>query len=91
MTNPIAPPADARRVFPWEECGRGAGLSRWFDGTARVAGPATVTITGRQFDNGTILRGVAMVLGEGELLDGEEARAMAAVLLYAADELEHLR
>ena len=53
MTTPIAPPADAPRMFPWEF--DGAGSSRWFDSSARAAGPATVTITGRQFDDGTVL------------------------------------
>jgi len=36
MTTPIAPPADARRMFPWEF--DGAGWSRWFDSAARAAG-----------------------------------------------------
>jgi hypothetical protein len=85
-TNAIAPPADARRVFPWEF--DGAGWARWFDGTARSVGPAAVTVTGRQFDDGTVLRGVTLVLGDDELLDGDEARAIATVLLEAADELE---
>ncbi|SON62246.1 hypothetical protein MSIMFI_03767 [Mycobacterium simulans] len=36
-THAIAPPPDARRVFDWES--GGTGWARWFDGTARAAGP----------------------------------------------------
>jgi hypothetical protein len=35
-----------------------------------------------------VLRGVALVLGDDELLDGDEARSLAAVLLAAAGELD---
>ena len=75
-------------MFPWEF--DNAGWSRRFDGTARAAGPVTVTITGQQFDDGAV-RGVALDLGGVELLDGDEARSLAAVLLDAASELERLR
>lgn len=85
-TKTVTPPADARRVYPWEF--DGAGWARWFDGTMCTAGPATVTITGRQFDDGTTLRGVALMLDDAELLDADEARSLAAVLLEVADELE---
>lgn len=88
MTNKIAPPSDARRVYPWEF--DGVGWSRWFDGSACTAGPATVTITGRQFDDGTALRGVVLGLGDDELLDSSEARSLGAMLFEAADELERL-
>lgn len=89
MTNTIAQPADARRVYPWEF--DGAGWSRWFDGTACTVGAATVTITGRQFDDGAVLRGVTVVLDDVELLDADEARTLAAILLAAAGELDQLR
>ena len=75
-------------MFPWEF--DGAGWSRWFDSAARAAGPATVTITGRQFDDGTVLRGVTVELGDDELLDGDETARLAAVLLEAAGELARL-
>lgn len=88
MTNSIAPPADARRVYPWEA--DGAGWARWFDGSVCTVGPATMTITGRQFDDGTVLRGVALDVGGDELLDADEARALAAVLLVAAGELDRI-
>ncbi|MGV0695872.1 hypothetical protein [Mycobacterium paraintracellulare] len=88
MTNTIAPPADARRVYPWEF--DGAGWARWFDGAVCTAGPATMTITGRQFDDGNVLRGVTLQLGEDELLDSDEARSLAAALLVAAGELDRL-
>lgn len=88
MTNACTQPADARQVFPWEQ--DGTGWARWFDGTARAAGPATVTITGRQFDDGAALRGVTLALDAGELLDADEARALAAALAEAAGELERL-
>ncbi|WP_145013212.1 hypothetical protein [Mycobacterium marseillense] len=88
-TKTITPPADARRVYPWEF--DGAGWSRWFDRSVCTAGPATVTTTGRQFDDGAALRGVTVVLDEAELLDADEARALAAVLLVAAGELERLQ
>jgi hypothetical protein len=85
----ITAPAAARRVYDWEY--DGAGWGRWFDGATCTAGPATVVVTGRQFADGAVLRGVAMVLDDGELLDADEARALAAVLLEAAGELESLR
>lgn len=88
MTNAITPPADARRVNPWEF--DSTGWSRWFDGSMCTAGPATVTITGRQFDDGAALRGVTLVLDDAELLAPGEARSVAAVLLVAAGELERL-
>lgn len=84
-TNTITPPADARQIFDWES--DGLGWARWFDGTERAAGPATVTITGRQFDDGAALRGVSVALGSDELLDADEAHALAAALVEAADEL----
>lgn len=90
MTNTLTPPADARRVFPWEEFDCGAGWWRWFDGTSRAAGPAAVTITGQQFGDGTVLRGVTLQLDDAELLDADEARSLAAVLLVAAGELGRL-
>lgn len=71
-TDSIAPPADARRVFP------------------APPDPATVTMTARQFDDGTVLRGVTLQLGNDELLDADEARSLAVVLLEAADELKQL-
>lgn len=83
------PPADARRVYPWEF--DGVGWSRWFDGSACTAGPATVTITGRQFDDGAVLRGVTVQLGDDELLDSDEVRSLAAVLLVTAAELGQLK
>lgn len=88
MTNTIPPPADARRTFPWEY--DGTGWARWFDGTTCTVGPATVTITGRQFDDGAVLGGVALVLGDAELLNADEARSLAAVLLVTAGELDRL-
>ncbi|OJZ75700.1 hypothetical protein BRW65_03965 [Mycobacterium paraffinicum] len=88
MTNTITPPADARRVYPWEF--DSTGRSRWFDGSACTAGPATMTITGRQYDDGTVLRGVTLQLGDAELLDADEARCLAGVLLAAAGELDRL-
>ncbi|OCB19095.1 hypothetical protein A5674_07685 [Mycobacterium malmoense] len=88
MTNTITPPADARCVYPWEF--DGASWSRWFDGSVCTAGPATVTITGRQFDDGTALRGVTLVLDDAELLDADEARTIAAILLATAGELDRL-
>lgn len=84
-----APPADARRVFLWED--DGTGWSRWFDGSVCSAGPATMTITVRQFDDGTVLRGVALDVGGDDLLDADEVRSLAAVLLTAAGELDRLR
>ncbi|EUA09381.1 hypothetical protein I546_4155 [Mycobacterium kansasii 732] len=33
----------------------------------RTVGTATVTITGRQYDDGTVLRSLALELGNGEL------------------------
>lgn len=75
-------------MFPWEP--DGTGFARWFDSTARGAGPATVTITGRQFDDGAALRGVTVALGDDELLDADEARSLAAALLETADELERV-
>lgn len=89
MTNTMAPPADARRVYPWEF--DGGGWSRWFDGSVGTAGPATMTITGRQFDDGTVLRGVTLQLDDCALLDADEARSLAAVLLGVAAELTALR
>ncbi|ETB31477.1 hypothetical protein [Mycobacterium avium] len=89
MTSSIAPPADARRVYPWEF--DGVGWSRWFDGSACTTGPAMMTMTGRQYDDGTVLRGVSVRLGDDELLDADEARLLAAVLLEAAGELGRLR
>lgn len=89
-TKTIDPPADARRVFPWEFDGTG-GWSRWFDGAARTAGPANVTLTGRQFDTGLVLRGVAVQLDATELLDPDETRSLAAALLVTAGELDRLR
>ncbi|BCO40575.1 hypothetical protein MINTM001_17140 [Mycobacterium paraintracellulare] len=88
MTNSIAPPADARRVYPWES--DGIGWSRWFDGTAHAAGPVAVTVSGEQFGDGATLRGVTVVLDDCALLDADEARALAAVLLVAAGELDRL-
>lgn len=87
-TKTITPPADARRVYPWEF--DGAGWSRWFDGSVCTVGPATVTVTGRQFDDGAALRGVTLVLDDAELLDADEAHTLAAILLVAAGELERL-
>lgn len=89
MTNTIAPPADARRIYPWEF--DGVGWSRWFDGSVCTAGPATMTITGRQFDGGAALRGVTLQLGDDELLDADEARSLASLLIEAAGELGRLR
>lgn len=89
MTNTVAPPTDARRVYPWEF--DGVGWSRWFDGSTCTAGPATMTITGRQYNDGTALRGVTLQLGDDDLLDADEARSLAAVLLVAAAELDRLR
>ncbi|OBF86963.1 hypothetical protein A5791_19940 [Mycobacterium sp. 852002-51163_SCH5372311] len=48
----------------------------------------TVTVTGRQFDDGAEVRGVVVVLDANELRDTDEARALAAVLLKAVSELE---
>lgn len=76
-------------MYPWEF--DGVGWSRWFDGSVCTAGPATMTITGRQFDDGTALRGVTLQLGDDDLLDADEARSLAAVLLVAAAELDRLR
>lgn len=87
-THAITPPADARVVFPWEF--DGTGWARWFDGSTGTVGPATVTITGRQYEDGATLRGVALVLDDGELLDADEARRLAAVLVVYAGELERL-
>lgn len=89
MTKTITPPADARRVYPWEF--DGTGWLRWFDASVCTAGPATVTITGRQFADGTALRGATLVLDDAELLDADEARTLAAILLAAAGELERLQ
>ncbi|WP_156623963.1 hypothetical protein [Mycobacterium sp. 852002-40037_SCH5390672] len=47
-----------------------------------------MTITGRQFDDGTVLRGVALDIGGDELLDADEARSVAAVLIVVAGNLE---
>lgn len=85
-TNSIVPPADARRVFAWEQFDA-ASWARWFDGTTRTPGPATVTITGRQLDDGNVIRGVALALGNDELLDADEAPSLAAVLVEAAGKL----
>lgn len=89
MTNTIAPPADARRVYPWEFDGN--KWARWFDGNVCTVGPATMTITGRQFADGAVLRGAAVQIGGDELLDADEVRSLAAVLLVAAGELERHR
>lgn len=88
MTHAITPPADARQIFDWES--DGLGRARWFDGTERTAGPATVTITGRQFDDGAALRGVTVALEGDELLDADEARALAVALVEAAVELDRI-
>ncbi|WP_368834162.1 hypothetical protein [Mycobacterium intracellulare] len=50
-----------------------------------------MTITVRQFDDGTVLRGVALDVGGDDLLDADEVRSLAAVLLTAAGELDRLR
>lgn len=88
-TKTVEPPADARRVYPWEF--DGVGWSRWFDGSVYTVGPATVTITGRQFDDGTVLRGVTLELGDDELLDSGEVRSLVTVLLESVGELERLQ
>lgn len=75
-------------MFPWEV--DGAGWARWFDGAKCTAGPATVTVTRRKYGNGAVLRGVDLVLDDGELLYADESRSLAAVLLVAAGELERL-
>lgn len=84
-TKTIHPPADARECSPGsstEPVGRGGSTARC------TPWAPTVTITGRQFDDGTVLRGVALDIGGDELLDADEARSVAAVLIVVAGNLE---
>ena len=53
-------------------------------------GPATATITGQQLDDGTVVRGISVAVGDVELLDAGEGRRLAAAILEAANEVERL-
>jgi hypothetical protein len=54
----------------------------------RTVGTATVSITGKQFDDGGGVSRAITLGGVAEFLNVDEARKLAAALVAAADELE---
>ncbi|WP_460353538.1 hypothetical protein [Mycobacterium sp. ZZG] len=83
----VAPPAEDGTYYPWEHIGDGRWI-RFFTGTEREVGETTVRITGMQYADGTIIR---TITGHCEDVDAATARLLAAALIEAADELEHLQ
>lgn len=93
----VHPPAGVISVGAWEQH-REHGWSRvavWHSYEGAVADPRlagthiSVDITGWQHCDGGFTRSVALWgVQEGEELTGERARAVAALLLEAADELD---
>lgn len=95
MFGHLEPPAGATKVFPCGERTDGR-WSREFTGTSRQVGGVCVYIDGTQFADGTIERELAVCVddlpdGAGGVLDAAQARALAAALIEAADELEQLQ
>lgn len=87
-------PEGATQVYGCGERSDGR-FSREFVGTARKVNGVTVTIDGAQFADGTAERmlnvGVDdLAEGPGGVLDGDQARQLAAALVEAADELDRL-
>jgi len=83
----VAAPASAVRTFGWQ---RDGVWFRDFAGTTRSAGPARVHIFGRQQADGSTRRWIAIHTRHLNVLDPAAARALAAALTGAADEIERL-
>jgi hypothetical protein len=88
-------PEGATAVYPSGELSDGR-WSREFDGGSRQVNGVTVNISGTQFADGTIERELSVSVddrssGPGGDLNAAQARALAANLIEAADELERLQ
>lgn len=80
------PPEDGHH-YPWEHYGDG-NWCRLFVGTRRQAGDAEVSIRGTQSSAGAISRSIT--IDKSDDIDPAQARALAAALLAAADEIDCL-
>jgi len=83
----IPAPAGAVTVRGWENIS-GDTWQRYFTGTARRAGPATVTICGMQSADGAVERWLAVDADDLELSPAQ-ARELATAQWAAADEVDH--
>lgn len=84
----VAPPPEDGEHYHWEHDGDGKWF-RFFAGSTREVGDTTVMINGLQSADGTITRSIS-IDGDSEGLDAARARAIAAAVLDAADELDRL-
>ncbi|HTX94571.1 MAG TPA: hypothetical protein VME67_06825 [Mycobacterium sp.] len=82
----VAPPAGAVRTFGWQ---LDSNWFRDFEGTTRGR-HARVQIYGRQQEDGSTRRWIAVRARHLDALDAAAARELAAALAEAADELERL-
>jgi hypothetical protein len=85
----IAAPADAKHVSGWVNEGDLGLPGRWFLGTERNVAGVRVAISGWQESNGPTQRHIG-VTADAHELDAAAARALAAALRDAADELDQL-
>lgn len=85
----IAPPTYAvGGTFDWEERGP-KGFGRMFTVSTRAVGETAVEVCGVQFDDGHVE--LALMLAEApEDISASDARALAAALVEAADEMDRL-
>jgi hypothetical protein len=84
----IATPADAvSEVYEWEERG-GDTFGRMYGISLRDLGFTTVDVSGVQYNDGHVERHILVY--EAEDLTADQARALAAALLNAADDIERL-
>lgn len=81
----VAPPPEAGHHHPWEHVGDGA-WRRFFTGTSRKVGDVEVFVTGMQSSDDSIVRRINVAGAED--MSAADARATAALLIEAADELD---
>jgi hypothetical protein len=85
MFGHIAPPVANIYAYPWavdEDV-----WSRYFEGTLRSTGGVGITIKGQKFETGGVDRHAAI---DSDQLDAAGLRALAALALDTADDLDRL-
>lgn len=85
----VARPVGATYVWHWEQDDSGR-WAREFEGTARKVAGFDVSIDGRQYADGSVVRTIGVQGDNRAELDPDGARRFAAELLSAADEVGSL-